>query len=185
MKGLYNICIESILDDDEITIKNTQQHTLTAEIIRNLLKDISDDLSERYEAYTINDDMSITIGAKDVTFKKNIPDLIKIKEFNKRVKSITFLGKDVTSIKGLPMDIRDIDLNIIACNITNFVGAPKICKYLKIDTCYDIKSLKDIPYAKNIRFKDVKKGYGITSKKWTVKEIAKYSKTKQSNIVIL
>lgn len=186
MKDLYDIYNEGLLDDDETAIRMGHQHMLSDETIRELLKGVSDDLgrSSFNPNYIVNEDRSVTIS-KDVTFKKNIPELITIKDFTDDVKTVTFLSKDVTSIAGLPSDMRKVNIEVIATKIENFEGAPKMCNYLKVDTCYDLKSLKGIPNARNIRFKDVKKSDYITAEKWTVKEIAKYSKTKQSNIVVL
>ncbi len=116
-------------------------------------------------------------GDDAILITDDLPNFIKFNELGAETEFI-FRGPYITKLNGLPDASPLATVEIIDCpNLNDFSGAPISCDYLLVKNCSGLKSLKGLPHAKNIRF--------VNSGEWTVDQIAKFSKTKKSNIVVL
>ena len=187
MNNIFNL-YEDILDDDSKVITNAKRALVTMTRVNDWFKDHIPTVYDRYlrsensGKFSIDDEGFITVNFRyvssreDVVISDNLPDFINFKKFENYNQSVYVEGDSITSLHGLPDNLDELVIHDCP-NLTTFEDAPKTCNYLKVVNCPNLKSLRGLPKCKNIRFKNCPG--------WDVKNIAKFTATKKSNIIVL
>lgn len=185
---------ESIgMGDEEIIDKQTRD-LATASRINEWFKDNCHSLytysrpDNDYESYyfrIIDGKVHIRTGnfgkGKDILITRNLPSYIKFADPDGDVESLRFIlmGKEVTSMKGLPDNMPNNDVLIELCENFDFSDCEtKKCGVLTIRDS-SIKSLKHAPNAKAYKLKNCK------DLKFDEKAISRFSGTSRSRITII
>ena len=191
MKPLMQVFESINMDDDQVLDKNTRD-LADAERVNAWFKEgcpalysygKPDSEFVSYYFMIVNGKVHIRSGnfdkSRDITIYKSLPSFIKFADLEDIKSRFVLMGREVTSMKGLPDNMPNNDILIDICTDFDFSdNETKTCGNITIrDT--SIKSFKHAPKAKAYKLKSCR------DLKFDEKAIARFSGTNRSRITIL